>query len=331
MATNTPNSDTTDSFSSATKALENMLSKISAHIASNTPTGDEKKFVDLLTIATHFVEKNHVPLISDSGTFQAMIHLLNTNIEGLFLPGVTWRAIRALEAAETFVRNDKNVRMEDRATLKKYVNELVRIGLILTETTGLTKPIQGALAKLIPLTNERQYTSVWQLLTDAMFEFVPTTPDLHCLIVEVAIRMMPANLTDAAKYFQGELANEAYPFVTRAFETIAKMINWAEPFELKEVDSASEVTYNRGNVTHELRHLLELFERLVVRTPKERQFVMNFFANIVNRNGDAPWVVPLADIVIDSIMNQRKINDITTETQVVQFMRLKNNLLIEKQ
>lgn len=258
---------------------------------------------------------------------QVMLHILNNG-----LSTDTWRPSRALDAAARFLENDKNVRPEDRTTLRGYVNELVRVGLVLAGSTGLTKNVQNSLVALLPLVNTRQYVGTWSTLTDFIFELAPTTTDVFCLLTELL-----KTVTSGTDTFQGPLADSATPFTTRILDTVTASVTWTAPFNTT-FETTSETTtpttttdvYTRSNATHALRHFFEVFEIVVRRTPRERQHAISTVTGLLRTNSEQPWAVPLSDILTDILVSQRKTVDIT-DPAITSFLRFKNDLYMGRQ
>jgi len=281
--------------------------------SNKASTPDEKTFNNLVEYATACFEKNAIRLIGSgsegTNTFQRMRTILQSD-------NSDWKTKMSLFTAVLFIKKGADIRPEDRPTLQGYVQELVRIGLVKTETTGFISDIQLTLAMLILYSNENQYRAIW----DTCIEFVfsqPETDDYNkcCFISKVCSITVPTIDDTDAKTFQGDMAPMLIPFTKRVFELVSGDL-------LKPIFKGD--IFIKDELSHSAKHFLTVFGILISRTQGERSIAMRFVDHYVRENAN-PSTTAFAEIIMGIIVSSKKYVDMT-DLNIVQFIKLVNGL-----
>lgn len=321
--TDTPTNTATEAKSTG-RPLTDFMSMVSNLLGSDDPTkhsAAQTKFRDLALMGSYYVRANKVPFIHATGTIDAMLSILKNNANG------DWRSSDALKAAAIFIKNDEGVSLADKTTLKSMVLEITRLGLTLSENQGASKDVLAGFIELVPLTVTRQYTGLAAICFDAVYRILDasTTENvdtLMCFVAALVTGVFSNTTTKPTETYTGELASTLQGITIRAFEFITLNINWTD---------AVKVDPDTGKVSksHDFGHFIEIFKVLISRTPKERSLAMNFATNIIQKYQSERWITTFAELISNTIIDAHNVVDIT-DSSVVQFLRTKNQLIIDE-
>jgi len=283
-----------------------MMNMLKEMMGGKALTGDEATMDDRTTMATKFISNNMVNLVSDSGTFQVMLKILKHEIS-------EWRAVAALKAAGLFIKNGKDVRIEDRTTLKGYVQELVRLGLVIADANGYTNDIQSALGSVVVYANQQQYAGVWNTCIEYIFMQNNNELDNHCFMTNLL-----DIITTEDKTFQGSLAGESITFPIKCFDNIVSYVDWDAPFE-------GEPT--RDNISHELKYCITAFKILISRSSKERNHAVMYIHRIMTTSLDKAWSPTFTEILVSAIVSTKNVD--ITDPAIVSIIKTANTRITQ--
>lgn len=315
----------TSTATTSAEFIEFLKDMMGSNLGGNSYSGTklpttQTKFRDLTKMGSYYIQENKVPLLHATGTIDAMLSILKNNSNG------DWRSSDALKAAATFIKNDEKVSLNDKTTLKTMVLEITRLGLTLSENKGFDLEILSAFSMLLPLAITRQYTGLVGICMDAVYRIVDTTTPDHvkavmCFLSALVTSVFPDRTIKPTITYTGELATTLVGLTTRTFEYITPNVDW---------EKAITVNTETGKVSksHDFGHFIDVLSVLITRSSRERSLALNFATNIIQKYRSETWVTAFAEMVSDAIIDAHNVVDIT-DSSVVQFLRAKNQLIID--
>lgn len=281
------------------KMIENMM-------RDKTLTGDEAILDDRTTMAVKFISNNMVNLVGDSGTFQVMLKILKDSTD-------EWKSIAALMAAGLFIKNGTNIRVEDKTTLKGYVQELIRLGLIIADKNGYTDDIQASLGLVALYANQHQYKGVWDTCVEYIFMQTNNKLDNHCFMANLL-----NIITRDDKTFQKDLVGDSITFPIKCFDRIVSYVSWDVPFNLD---------LTRENIPHELMHSITAFKILISRSTKERNHALMYMRRIMTTYITKSWSATFTEILISAIASTKNVD--ITDPAIISIIKVANSRIIQ--